>query len=246
MAGHGSRFVAAGFKDPKPMILVNGKPMIQVVIDNLRPSCPHRFIFICQAEHLENYALRQLLESLAPGCELIALDEVTQGAACTVLLASHIIDNDDRLMIANCDQYIAADIDDYLAVMDDPTVDGVILTMKAHDKKWSFIKLDDRGWTTLVVEKEVVSDEATVGIYCYRRGSDFVRAAQAMVARNLRVNNEFYVAPAYNEMIADGRKISAFNIGRVGVGMHGLGTPEDLADFHSRTSAPLGLSHKSD
>jgi len=231
MAGHGSRFSKAGYKDPKPLIPVNGKPMIQLVIENLKPSKDHCFIFICQAEHLKNYPLRVLLEEKAPGCKIIEVSQVTEGAACTVLLAKNFINNQDQLMIANCDQYIDVDINKYLAVLDGQTADGLIMTMKANDNKWSFIKLNERNEITLVVEKEVVSDEATVGIYNYQRGSDFVEAAEKMIAKNLRVNNEFYVAPVYNEMIEDKKSIKYFNIGSLGKGMHGLGTPEDLNLF---------------
>lgn len=231
MAGHGGRFSKAGYEDPKPLISVNGKPMIEVVIDNLRPSSDHRFIFICQAEHVKNYPLRALLEEKTPGCKIVEVSKVTEGAACTVLLAKELINNQDQLMIANCDQFIDVDINKYLTVLDDPSVDGLIMTMKAYDNKWSFIKLNEKNEITLVVEKEVVSDEATVGIYNYQRGSDFVEAAEKMIAKNLRVNNEFYVAPAYNEMITDGKTIKHFNIGSLGKGMHGLGTPDDLTQF---------------
>ncbi len=231
MAGHGSRFSKAGYKDPKPLISVNGKPMIELVINNLKPSKMHRFIFICQSEHLNNYPLRALLEEKAPGCKIIEVTEVTAGAACTVLLAKEFINNQDQLMIANCDQYIDVDINEYLAALDDVSADGLIMTMKAYDNKWSFIKLNEKNEITLVVEKEVVSDEATVGIYNYQHGSDFVVASEAMISKNLRVNNEFYVAPAYNEMIQRGKKIKYFNIGNLGEGMHGLGTPEDLRKF---------------
>ncbi len=231
MAGHGSRFSKAGYKDPKPLISVNGKPMIELVINNLKPSKIHRFIFICQSEHLNNYPLRALLEQKAPGCKIIEVSEVTAGAACTVLLAKEFINNQDQLMIANCDQYIDVDINEYLAALDDVSADGLIMTMKAYDNKWSFIKLNEKNEITLVVEKEVVSDEATVGIYNYQHGSDFVVASETMISKNLRVNNEFYVAPAYNEMIQRGKKIKYFNIGNLGEGMHGLGTPEDLRKF---------------
>ena len=229
MAGHGSRFSKAGYKDPKPLIPVLGQPMIGLVIDNLKPRTPHRFTFICQAEHLRNYPLRPLLEQKAPGCNIIEVSEVTQGAACTVLLAKPFINNSDPLMIANCDQYVDVDMDAYLAAIGD--ADGLIMTMKAHDNKWSFIELDGAGRITRVVEKEVVSDEATVGIYNYAHGADFVAAAEHMIAQNLRVNNEFYVAPAYNEMIADGKRIAYYNIGKLGAGMYGIGTPEDLDIF---------------
>lgn len=231
MAGHGSRFSKAGYKDPKPLIPVNGKPMIQLVIENLKPCKEHRFIFICQEEHLKNYPLRDLLEEGAPGCKIIEVSQVTEGAACTVLIAKDFINNQDQLMIANCDQYIDVDINKYLAVLDDPSADGLIMTMKANDNKWSFIQLNEKNEITLVVEKKVVSDEATVGIYNYQRGSDFVEAAEKMIAKNLRVNNEFYVAPAYNEMIEEGKYIKYFNIGSLGNGMHGLGTPDDLANY---------------
>jgi len=231
MAGHGSRFSKAGYKIPKPLIPVDERTMIELVIDNLRPSQDHRFIFICQAEHLRNYPLRTKLEAKAPGCKIIEVMNVTEGAACTVLLAKAFINNQDQLMIANCDQYVDVNINEYIAVLDDPSVDGLIMTMKACDKKWSYIKLNDRKEITLVVEKEVVSDEATVGIYNYQHGSDFVEAAENMIVKNLRVNNEFYVAPAYNEIIKGGGRIKHFNIGSLGQGMHGLGTPEDLMSF---------------
>lgn len=230
MAGHGSRFINAGYIDPKPLILVLGKPMIAWVIAYLRPSQEHRFIFICQADHLDHYPLRQLLEKEAPGCIIIEVSEVTQGAACTVLLAKQYIDNDNPLMIANCDQFIDIKIDDYLSAMHS-SVDGLIMTMTERDAKWSYVGFNEFGQIARVVEKEVVSDEATVGIYNYQRGSDFVRAAQGMIDQDLRVNNEFYVAPAYNQMIAIGKKIVHFNVGRVGQGMHGLGTPQDLEEF---------------
>jgi dTDP-glucose pyrophosphorylase len=230
MAGHGSRFTKGGYADPKPLIPVLGKPMIAWVIANLRPSQDHRFIFICQADHLQNYPLRELLEKEAPGCLILEVGEVTQGAACTVLLAKQYIDNDSPLMIANCDQFIDIKIDDYLSAMHSGT-DGLIMTMTERDAKWSYVGFNEFGQIARVVEKEVVSDEATVGIYNYQRGSDFVRAAQGMIDQDLRVNNEFYVAPAYNQMIAIGKKIVHFNVGRVGQGMHGLGTPQDLEEF---------------
>lgn len=230
MAGHGSRFSKAGYANPKPLIPIHGKPMIELVIDNLKPKCEHCFIFICQAEHLNKYPLRELLEAKSPGCKIIEVSQVTEGAACTVLLAKEYINNVNQLMIANCDQYIDVNINEYLDTLS-PNLDGLIMTMKENSNKWSYIELNSQNRITRVVEKEVVSDEATVGIYNYQRGSDFVAAAENMIKKNLRVNNEFYVAPAYNEMIASGKKIGYFNIGTLGNGMHGLGTPEDLELF---------------
>ena len=205
--------------------------MIAAVVRNVRPRCAHRFVFVALAEHLEHAGMRDALALAAPGCVIVPVERVTEGAACTVLLAREHIKSDDPLMLANSDQWVDIDIDDYLASMDRQRADALIMTMKADDPKWSFVGLNGQRLVTRVVEKEVISNEATVGIYNFRRGSDFVRAAEQMIARNLRVNNEFYVAPVYNELIAEGARIAIYNVGREGVGMYGLGIPRDLEQF---------------
>ena len=231
MAGRGQRFVEAGYQLPKPMIPIHGVPMIRLVIENLRPKCEHRFIFIAQADHIANHGLGALLTEWCPNSEVIPIGHITEGAACTVLLAKQHINNRDSLMIANCDQYIDADINHYLAAMADGDFDGFIMTMTADDPKWSFVEQNALGLVTRVVEKEVISSEATVGIYNFRLGEDFVGAAERMISKDLRVNGEFYVAPAYNEMIAAGRSVGIHSIGSEGAGMHGLGIPSDLDAF---------------
>ena len=233
MAGAGSRFAKAGYKDPKPLIGVHGVPMIKVVIDNLKPEREHRFIFISQREHVQAYGLREKLSDWAPGCFMVELDGITEGAACTVLSARDYIDSDDELMIANSDQYVDISVDEYLQDMDVRGLSGSIMTMRASDPKWSFVGLDSQKLVTNVVEKEVISDEATVGIYNFRRGRDFVRAAELMIEKNLRVNNEFYVAPVYNQLIQEGANVGVFNVGEEASGMYGLGTPADLNLFLS-------------
>jgi dTDP-glucose pyrophosphorylase len=231
MAGRGSRFAQAGYAHPKPLIPIYGVPMIKVVIDNLTPSRPHRFVFICQHEHVRDYDLAPKLAQWAPGSALIELTEVTEGAACTVLRAIDFLDA-SPLMIANSDQYVDRSIDDYLEVLD-RGLDGLIMTMSADDPKWSFVALNSSGHVTRVVEKEVISNEATVGIYNFARGSDFASAAKRMIERNERVNGEFYVAPVYNSLIASGARIGVFNVGTEANGMYGLGTPSDLNLFLS-------------
>jgi NDP-sugar pyrophosphorylase family protein len=245
MAGRGSRFRAAGYHDAKPLIPVLGKPMIELVIDNLRPRSTHRFVFLCLDEHVERYGLGRRLATMAPGSEIVAVRSVTEGAACTVLLARRWIDGSDPLMIANCDQWVDVAIDDYLARMDGYGLDGLIMTMRAEDPKWSFVRFDAQGEPCEVVEKKVVSDEATVGIYNFRRGAEFVAGADAMIAKGLRVNGEFYVAPVYNELLARGRKIGVYNVGRVDAGMHGLGTPADLERFCRASVAPRAIAQAS-
>lgn len=230
MAGAGSRFAVAGYKQPKPLIPVHGVPMLRLVIENLRPGRPHRFTFICQRAHEATYGLEAMLSAWAPGCNVVLLDGLTEGAACTVLMARGVIDPEAELMIANSDQYVAIDIDDYLDVQRREGLDGLIMTMKANDPKWSFVSTSG-GLVTSVVEKQVISDDATVGIYNFRRSNDFLESADRMIAEGLRINNEFYVAPVYNQLIARGARIGIYNVGMEGDGMYGLGIPADLMAF---------------
>lgn len=233
MAGLGSRFSKAGYTDPKPLIRVHGVPMIQLVIENLRPkSTAHAFTFIVQNAHIAEHGLGESLRKWGgPSTNIIGLDGLTEGAACTVLAAKSVIDNEDALMIANCDQYIDASIDEYLEKMRTDNLDGLIMTMTADHPKWSFVGLDSSGLVQTVVEKQVISNEATVGIYNFRRGSDYVRAAESMIKSDLRANNEFYVAPSYNQLIQESQRIGIYNIGSEAAGMYGLGTPDDLDLF---------------
>jgi NDP-sugar pyrophosphorylase family protein len=242
MAGRGKRFADAGYQLPKPIIPVHGRPMTEIVLANLRPDQPHRFIFLILREHADSFGFDKHLLSWAPGSKIRYVEKVTEGPACTVLLARDLIDSDSPLMIANCDQWVDVKIEDYLATLDREKADGLIMTMWADDPKWSFVRFNESGKVVEVIEKKVVSNEATVGIYNYRRGKDFVCSADRMIAKNLRVNNEFYVAPAYNEMIESGQKIVVHNIGKELDGMYGLGIPADLEKFEALSVSRKAVS----
>ena len=231
MAGLGSRFSKSVYQVPKPLISINGKPMIQLVIENLRPREDHRFIFVCQEEHLALYNLKDILHSVTEFPEIISVNKVTEGPACTALLSKIFINNDEELMIANCDQYIEISIDEYLFKIRENKYDGCIMTMSSNDPKWSYVKFNQLGLVTEVAEKVVISNEATVGIYNFSKGKDFVNCAEKMIFDNERVNNEFYVAPVYNYMIRNSKDIGFLNIGSERNGMYGLGVPEDLDFF---------------
>lgn len=234
MAGAGSRFAQAGYSFPKPLIDVKGKkPMIQVVVENM--NVDGKFIFIVQREHCEKYRLRQTLNLIAPGCEIIEIDGITEGAACTVLLASKFIDNDTPLLMANSDQFLEWDCNEFLYCMDIDGVDAGISTFTNTHPKWSYAKVDERGYVCEVAEKRPISTNATTGIYYWRKGSDFVKYANQMIARNIRTNNEFYVCPVFNEAIEDGKIIKIKDC----KGMWGLGVPEDLVYFDTNYQGPV-------
>jgi HAD superfamily hydrolase (TIGR01509 family) len=225
MAGAGSRFAAAGYTFPKPLIEVNGKPMIQVVAENLNVDA--HFIYIVQKEHYDKYNLKQLLNLISPGCDIVQVNSLTEGAACTTLLAKELINNDEPLLMANSDQYVEWNSNECLYAFTADGVDGGIVTFRATHPKWSFAKLGDDGFVTEVAEKNPISDIATVGIYYWKKGSDYVKYAEQMIEKNIRTNGEFYVCPVFNEAIGDGKKIRVKDIPK----MWGIGTPEDLNYF---------------
>jgi beta-phosphoglucomutase-like phosphatase (HAD superfamily)/dTDP-glucose pyrophosphorylase len=227
MAGAGSRFAQAGYTFPKPLIEVRGRPMIELVIKNLNIEA--NYIFLVQREHYEKYNLKYLLNLIAPDCKIVQVDGVTEGAACTTLLAKQYIDNDDPLVIANSDQYIEWNSNEVMYAFTADEIDGGILTFKAHHPKWSYAKTGANGFVSEVAEKRVISDDATVGVYYWRRGCDYVKFAEQMIRKNVRVNNEFYVCPVFNEAITQGSKIKIKPVS----GMWGIGTPEDLNYFLS-------------
>ncbi|HWE09009.1 MAG TPA: glycosyltransferase family 2 protein [Solirubrobacteraceae bacterium] len=248
MAGRGSRFADAGYTVPKPLLPIHGVPMIEAVVRNLTPSEPVRFVFISRREHVEDYGFVPALRRVAPGCVVVPIEELTEGAACTVALGETAVDPEDVLVIANSDQWVDHSMDAHLTLLRRHRLDGLIMTMAADDPKWSFVELDGEARVTRVVEKEVVSSEATVGIYTFRRAGEYFRAARAMIAGGKRVNGEFYVAPVYNELIEEGARIGIDNIGADRAGMYGLGTPADYEDFlrlpvsHRAAGRPLAVT----
>jgi len=222
MAGAGSRFEKAGYTFPKPLIDVRNKPMIQVVVENLNIKA--NYIYIVQKSHREKYNLDTLLNLITPNCEIIEVEGITEGAACTALLAKEYIDNDKPLFFANSDQFVEWDSNEFMYKMNETNADGGIVSFKATHPKWSFAKIDKQGLVTEVAEKNPISDIATVGYYYWKQGSDFVKYAEQMIERDIRVNDEFYVCPVFNQAIEDKKEIRTFNIDK----MWGLGTPEDL------------------
>lgn len=230
MAGKGSRFQDAGYAFPKPLIDINGETMIEVVIRNLKPKCDHKFIFICQREHYEKYDLHNVLKNATDNnFEVVQLTGITKGAACTVVAGTQYINNDDELIIANSDQFIEFNINDFIKESRKDGKDGLIMTFKASHPKWSYARINDSGKVLEVAEKKVISDKATVGIYYFKKGSNFIGGAQSMIHKDIRHNNEFYVCPVYNELILKGEEIYVYNIDAAK--MHGIGTPEDLEIF---------------
>ncbi|CAM3655183.1 glycosyltransferase family 2 protein [Polynucleobacter brandtiae] len=227
MAGLGSRFASAGYSDPKPFIDVAGKPMIVRVMENL--SHPNaRFILLARAEHIVNNANAIARIEAEFDVVFVPIDKLTEGTACTVLYARNYLELDSPVIIANSDQIIDNCFEQYLEDIRVRDLDGSILTFVDPEKnpKWSFAKLNSNDLVSEVREKKPISEYATVGIYYFKKAGEMVDNIVQMVIENDRTNNEFYICPVYNYLIAEQKKIGIFNIEQSA--MHGIGTPEDL------------------
>ena len=227
MAGRGSRFTEQGYTDSKPFIDVNGKPMIQRVVENLNIEFDsnYEFVIICLQEDFDKYDFR-IFDDIIGHTEykVICLEDVTEGAAQTLLEAKDIIDNDTPMLSFNTDQMIDYDSDMWKSL---ERFDGGIPCFWGDSEDWSYARCSQDGYVEEVAEKKVISNDATAGYYYWSKGSDFVKYAEQMIEDNSRTNGEFYVAPVYNWAIKDGKKIAIYMVDKI----YELGTPEYLEEY---------------
>jgi dTDP-glucose pyrophosphorylase len=239
-AGRGNRFAAAGFEKPKPLIELHGIPLIVWVLANFSYKKKDSIDIVVQKDSFDASSLEKYLLTLPIKPNFIFLDEITDGAARTVFLATKVLDPNKPMIVANSDQYVSVSLQNYIEHASNPKSDGYILTMKASSNKWSYISVNNDDQVSQVVEKKEISDKATVGIYSWRQVKDFTMSCQDMIEANDKINNEYYLAPTYNYMIRRGAKINYLSIGEIELDVHGLGTPEDLKKFEDN---PKSLSH---
>ncbi len=227
MAGRGSRFTENGYTDSKPFIDVNGKPMIQRVIENLNIEFDsnYEFVLICLKEDYDKYDFSIFDDIIGhEEWDVICLEDVTEGAAQTLLQAEQYINNDTPMLSFNTDQMVDYDIGTWNYFLN---YDGGIPCFWGDSEDWSYAKSDENGFVTEVAEKKVISNDATAGYYYWSKGSDFVKYAKQMIEENSRTNGEFYVAPVYNWAVRDGKKIKISQVDKV----YELGTPEYLENY---------------
>lgn len=226
-AGQGKRFLESGFIYPKPFIEIEGRTMIDLVLENLS-ACGDPIV-ILQKNHATQYDASRNLSRLKREVKIVTTEGLTEGAACTILQARRHLDPRRELIIANSDQLVDLDLSSFLHDARSKNVDGHILTFAANDPKWSYALLGQNGNVTKVAEKQVISPHATVGIYYFREARYFIECCEEMIRKNERVNGEFYVCPIFNELISRGGVVKIMEIDESQ--MHGLGTPEDLARY---------------
>jgi NDP-sugar pyrophosphorylase family protein len=228
MSGEGKSFADRGYTFPKPLVEIAGRPMIEWVLANIRIDEPHRFIFICAEEHLRRFALGDVLHLLTPGATIIPVSKPTSGALCSVLLASEFLNQEGELIIANADQVVDLPFAEFLTTARRPGTDGCILTFPSTHPKWSFAK-EREGVVVAVAEKRPISNQATAGMYYFKSSKEFIEAAEQVILKNAALMGEFFVAPVYNQLILEGKRITTCPMTREQ--MHSLGTPEDVTLF---------------
>lgn len=233
MAGLGSRFVKAGFTDHKPLIKVHGKTLVEWAVDSLsflinKPNTT--LIFIILKEHEEKFGLTKKLKAIfGKKTKVVVIDSLTTGQAATCLMAKSIINNSKQLLIYNCDTYTIGN-EKILNLIRDERPDGILACFKANHPRYSYAKTDKNGYVTATAEKEVISNQASSGLYYFRRGSDFVTATERMIGKGETAKGEHYVAPVYNELLKSGKKIKTYSVDQNWV----LGTPEELEHFKKK------------
>lgn len=234
MAGAGSRFAKEGYALPKPLISVSGKPMIVRASDSLPRA--EKWIYICREEHIADYGVDKVLRAYAPDVAVLTVPALTEGQAATCLLAKDLINNDESLMIGACDNGAVWDRQKFDALTKE--ADCLVwtfrnnVTVQNKPKQYGWVRVDEKGnvggvSVKVPISDTPISDHAVVGTFWFRRGRDFVMAAEDMIRKNTRVNGEFYVDECINNAIALGLRVKVFEVEKYIC----WGTPEDLKRF---------------
>jgi len=227
MAGLGKRFEKTHPNTPKPFIDIKGKSMLSRVIENLKDNRA-RFIFISQEEIFKNEKFKNIIKNENIEYKTVIAPNKTDGPACSCLLAKDLIDNDDPLIVVNCDQIIIDfNLNNLLKFVDFNNADGVIGVFHSTSSKNSYVKLGDDLRIQEIKEKIVISNIATNGLHFWKSGKFFIKSAEEMLSQNDRYSDEFYVAPSYNYLIKKGKKILPYYYNL----HYPIGIPEDLNYF---------------
>lgn len=234
MAGLGSRFLQEGFTDPKPLIEVNKKPLIQHSIETL--GLNGRYIFILRKyENINDYIkLEKKLKELEPNSIILTVESLTRGSVETCLYASEYIDNDEELIITNCDQRLEWDSNLFKQFIDDASIDGCIVTHESNNPKHSYAKSNNNGVVSIIKEKEVISNNALIGLHYWKKGKDFVSSANQLLKEfNLKNRKECYISETFNYLIENQKTIKIYDIPSNEYIC--LGTPYDVSIYRSKS-----------
>lgn len=232
LAGDSKSFEEQGYHYPKYLLEIDGKPLVQHVIEHVSVSRPARHIYLVRKEEVERFHFESVLKLLVPDSEVVVAEGLTRGAACTALLAVELIDNDEPLLIINGDQVVDLSLDQALDSFEKAQLDGGIVVFDSVHPRWSYVRLDERGMVVEAAEKRPISRNATAGIYYFAKGCSFVAAAKEMIRKDASVGDSFYVCPAYNELLLSQGKVGVFQIPRENY--HSLALPQGVQAYEEK------------
>jgi NDP-sugar pyrophosphorylase family protein len=237
MAGLGDRFILKGYKDPKPLIKVNNKRIIEYILE-MFPN-EDDYIFICNGEHIDNTNMSDILKSLKPNCKIVTIDKHKKGPVFTVKSIFNLINDDDEIIISYCDNPYIWNIKDFKTYIKENNLDGCILTHTGFhphtlsNTKMAFIK-ENNGIVNEIKEKECYTDNpmdehASTGVYYFKKGKFVKNYFNKLIDLDLNYNGEYYVTLVYNLLIKDNLKVGYYDTDFVTV----FGTPEEVENFEA-------------
>ncbi len=229
LAGDSKAFEEQGYPYPKYLLEIDGKTLVQHVIEHVSISRPARHIYLVRKEEVERFHFESVLKLLTPDSEVVEAEGLTRGAACTALLAVELIDNDVPLLIVNGDQVVDLSLDQVLDTFEKKGLDGGIVVFDSVHPRWSYVRLNDRGRVIEAAEKRPISRNATAGIYYFAKGCQFVAAAKEMIRKDASVGDSFYVCPVYNELLLNQGEVGVFQIPRESY--HSLALPQSVQSY---------------
>ena len=235
MAGDSTIFKESGFKYNKNFTEINRKPLFQRICESVIRLHAEKFIFIVNQEDARKYHIDRSLKLLSPKCHVVVAEGKTAGAACTVLLTSEFIDNNDELIINNGDMILETNTQTILNKFRAQDWDGGIITFESVHPRWSFVRLDEEGYVIEAAEKNPISNHATAGFYYFKHGADFINGAKEMIRKDSNVDGKYYVCPAYNEMVLRQKIIGYYEIDDRYY--YPLTTPKEIAEYESHIRA---------
>lgn len=216
---------------PKPLIEVNGKIMVQYIIENLNQiKQEKRFIFIVNNQDCNKYHLDNVLRLLTnDACEIIKLDQETNGATCSCLMAVDKLNNKDPLIITNADQIFEQNLEDIVRNFNDQDYDSAVISFESVHPRWSFARIDEFDRVVETAEKRPISKYAIAGFYYFKEGSYFINAAMKSIEKDAEVNGMFYIAPTINELILQGLSVGHYHI--ESTDFHTFYTPQKIKEY---------------
>ena len=234
MAGRGQRFVDAGYKVPKQLIYAKDKQLIDLSLNSVKlDEC--NLIFVVRDDQITNYQVDKILKNkFGSDIKIVVSDGLTEGSVCSCLLARDYIDNEMPLIIHTLDIQFFPIFNPSDEFLDDS--DGKLLTFKSNSTNYSYVSIGEDGLARKTAEKKVISSNACVGIYTFKRGKDFCKFASEMIEKNIRTNNEFYISPLYNLLIDSGLKITTKSVKK----MHIFGTPSEFEFYKDNVINKMG------